>query len=149
MIDPMTALGGSSIGGAVIGTLLSLWQSSQSNKLEQSRILAREKQEINDQVIKYQQELSKTRDPYRAILFMLGATYCFCTCICFLCGDVPVATQGFGSEPTQSSVLFGLFQRSSADKTVYFLTFAGLGTYFMSPLSFILTVKLTGITGRR
>jgi hypothetical protein len=141
MIDPMTALGGSSIGGAVIGTLLSLWQSSQSNKLEQSRILAREKQEINDQVI--------TRDPYRAILFMLGATYCFCTCICFLCGDVPVATQGFGSEPTQTSLLFGLFERSSADKTVYFLTFAGLGTYFMSPLSFILTVKLTGITGRR
>ena len=149
MIDPITLLGGSSVVGSAIGLIMTFAKMGGENKLEHARILKGEKQEQNKHVLAYQKSINNMRDPYMLCVLMLCATYCFAVAICFLCGDIPVATQGFGVEPTKTSLAFGLFTRSSTDKSVYLLTFAGLGTYFMSPISYILTVKLTGITTRR
>ena len=149
MIDPMTALSGSSALGVAVSVIVGLWRSGQDHKIEMAEILRGERKEINEHALKYQKQVSSSGNSHSITYFMLGATYCLCTLICFLCGDIPVASQGFNSEPSTISLAFGLFQRSVTDKTVYLLTFAGLGVYFMSPISFILTVRLTGIASRR
>jgi hypothetical protein len=145
----MTALSGSSALGIVFSTVVGLWRSSQDSKLELYEILRGEKRELNEHALKYQKQAASSGNSHSITFFMLAATYCLCTLICFLCGDVPVASQGFNVEPSSWSLAFGLFERSVTDKTVYLLTFAGLGVYFMSPLSFILTVRLTGIASKR
>ena len=149
MIDPVTMLGGSSVAGSVIGLVMTFLKMRGENDLEKTRIISREKKEQNEHTIKYHKTIDGLRDPYIVCVVMLCATYCLAVAICFLCGDIPVATQGFGIEPTETSIAFGLFTRTAPDSSVYLLTFAGLGTYFMSPISYILTVKLTGITTRR
>lgn len=148
MIDPMTALGGSSIAGGLLGTITALWKASQANKLAMAKVTHDRTEQINEHTIAYQKLLQRGGDPYAKCVFLLATTYCICTAICFLCGDIPVATQSFGTEPTETSIAFGLFTRSKTDNSVFLLTFAGLGTYFMSPISYILTVKLTGAVGK-
>lgn len=149
MIDPVTVLGGSSLAGSVIGLIMTIVKNRSENQLEMARILKGDEKELNEHVIKYQKAIDGIRDPYIGLLRMLVFTYCFAVAICFLCGDIPVATQSFGGEPTETSIALGLFKRSAADRSIYLLTFAGLGTYFMSPIAYVFTVKLTGITSRR
>ncbi len=149
MIDPMTALGGSSALGAGVSLITGLWRASKEYQIDLVEAGNQNKREINEHAINYQKHLAKSGNNHSLTFFMLAATYCLCTSICFFCGDIPVASQGFSSEPSELSIAFGLFQRSTADKTVYLLTFAGLGVYFMSPISYILTVRLTGIASRR
>jgi hypothetical protein len=148
VIDPVTALGGSSLAGSVIGLILSWINTSSNKQVKLAEILRGEQKETNEHVINYQKTINGARDPYAFCVFILTCTYCLAVSICFFCGDIPVATQGFGEEPSTISIAFGLFTRSTTDKSVYLLTFAGLGTYFMSPIAYILTVKLTGLTKR-
>jgi len=149
MIDPVTAMGGSAIGGAVLGLLSNAVSGFFSSQISLAKIGAEAQKDNNEHVLKYQASIANSRPPYSSHLMLITATYCFAVAICFLCGDIPVATQGFGGEPTETSIALGLFKRSATDKTVYLLTFAGLGTYFMSPLAFILTSVYTGIVPKR
>lgn len=145
MIDPVTALGGSSILGAIIGVVSNLILQGGKNKVELERIRFDREQNMQD----YQVKLAGKHPPFYSVIMLLAATYCICTGICFIAGDIPVASQGFRGEPTTTSIALGLYKRVSPDKTVYVLTFAGLGTYFMSPIAFILTSVLTGIVPKR
>lgn len=149
MIDPVTAMGGSAIGGAVLGLLSNLVTGFFSSQVELAKVGAQSQKDNNEQVNKYQAAIANSHPPYSIHLLLITATYCLAVAICFFCGDIPVATQGFGGEPTETSLALGLFKRTSPDTTVYLLTFAGLGTYFMSPLAFILTSVFTGIVPRR
>ncbi len=145
MIDPITALGGSSMIGAIIGVISNVISQSGKNKVELERIRFNREENMQD----YQVKIAGTHPPFYSVIMLLAATYCVCTGICFVAGDIPVASQGFNAEPNTTSLVFGLFKRSTGDKTVYLLTFAGLGTYFLAPIAFILTAVLTGIVPKR
>lgn len=145
MLGPLITLAGSAAGGAILGLISDTLNQRSKDKVELERIRFGREQKLH----KYQVSLAGTHPPFYSVIMLLAATYCLCTLICFLCGDVPVATQSFGAEPTKLELGFGLFKRSESDKTVYLLTFAGLGTYFLSPIAFILTSVLTGIVPKR
>lgn len=155
MIDPVSAVGGSAVSGAVIGLLSNAASAYFRNKLELERIRWQGRFEQNEQLKAYQTDFKvdgrgrAITPPFYLPVLLLTCTYCFAVCICFLCGDIPVASQGFGAEPTETSLAWGLFVRSSTNNEVYLLTLAGLGTYFLSPIAFILTAVLSGIVPRK
>ena len=148
-------IGGSAGVGAILG-LVSNYISSKAQK----EIDLKKQEGMNNAILagklqEYQTHFQVDKKghavhpPFYFPVLLITATYCVCVTICFLCGDIPVATQSFNGEPTTTSVLWGLIKRTDGDKTVYILTLAGLGTYFMSPLAFILTAVLAGIVPKR
>ena len=145
MIDPITTVLGSSLGGAIIGVVSNVIKERGKNQVELERIRFGREQNVQD----YQTKLYSMHPPFRLIVFLLAFTYCLCVAICFLCGDLPVASQSFNSKPSSFSIGWGFIEKQTPDRTVYLLTFAGLGTYFLSPISFILTSVLTGIVPKR
>ena len=149
MIDPISALVGGPIGGAALGLFSDLVRSYFSNKLEHAKILRGEQNDINEAQLKYQVELAGKHPPYYGVIMLVACTVCLATLYCFLVGDIPVITQGFKANPTETSVAFGLWKRVSPDQNVYLLTFAGLGTYFMAGLLFVLTSVTTGVFPKR
>lgn len=145
MIDPVTTLLGGSIGGSLIGVISNIITQRGKNQIELERIRFGREEKMQG----YQSKLYALNPPFRIVIFMLAATYCICISICFVCGDLPVATQSFNAKPSSFSFGWGFVEKQTPDRTVYLLTFAGLGTYFLSPIAFILTSVLTGIVPKR
>ena len=164
-------MGGSAIAGAGFGTLKAIFAGIQAGKAEQRR----HELELSGKSAEFQKafklnqphhKIKKSyfwglytfdgippphavKPPHNIFLLCITVTYCAVCLICFLAGDVPVLSQSFASEPSSWGFGWGLVERTIADKTVYILTLAGLGTYFMSPLAFVITNSTTGHIVRR
>jgi len=155
MIDPLTMVTGGAGLGAVLGLISNFFAGRNETQLELKKQEGINNAALAGNLAEYQQNFRvnekgvAVHPPFYFPILLITATYCVCTGICFAAGDIPIATQQFNGEPNEMSIMFGLITRSSSDKTVYILTLAGLGTYFMAPLAFILTSVLTGIVPKR
>ena len=147
MIDPITSLGASTIGGAVLGLFSNFVKGFFDNQVQLAKIGIQEQQNNNENISKYQAQLDGTLPPFRFHLLLITITYCFCVSICFIFGDVPIATFSLGESATETTVLF--FKRISPDKDVYLVSLASVGFYLLSPMAFILTSVFTGIVPKR
>jgi len=145
LIDPVTMMGGHAAAGAILGIISNIISGNAKKQIELEKI----RHKYNEQTSEYQVKISNTKPPFYFPILLLTTTYCIAVTICFICGDIPIASQGFSTEPTETSIALGLFKRTSPNDQVYLLTFAGLGTYFMSPIAFILTSVFTGIVPKR
>jgi hypothetical protein len=147
MIDPITSLGASTVAGAVLGMVSNFVKSFFDNQVALAKIGIEERKQDNEAVLKYQAAIDNSHPPYRFHIMLITATYCLAVAICFVFGDVPVATFSLEGSPTETTILF--FKRVSADKDVYMVSLAAVGFYLLSPLAFILTSVFTGIVPKR
>ena len=147
MIDPITSLGASTVAGAVLGMVSNFVKSFFDNQVALAKIGIEERKQDNEALAKYQFKLDGSAPPYRFHILLITITYCVAVAICFICGDVPVATFSLAGSSTETTVLF--FKRVSDDKNVYMVSLASVGFYLLSPLAFILTSVFTGIVPKR
>ena len=147
MIDPITSLGASTVAGAVLGMASNFVKSFFDNQVALAKIGIEERKQDNESLIKYQAQIDGSNPPYVFHILCITVTYCLAVAICFICGDVPVATFSLAGSPTETTVLF--FKRVSSDKDVYMVSLASVGFYLLSPLAFILTSVFTGIVPKK
>ncbi len=100
----------------------------------------------------YREGITRARaisPPFKLCLTLITATYCAATLVCFLLGDIVIATQNPTGEPIVTSWLWGLYSSSHVDSTVSVVTFASVGYGMACFLNFIMAAVFTGIVPKR
>jgi len=87
--------------------------------------------------------------PFASSVLLIAWTYCACTLVCFLLGDIIVATQNPTAEPTVTTWAWGAWSQQHSNDTISVVTFASVGTYMAHFLAFILSAVITGVVPKR
>jgi len=153
MLDAAISLATASGGGAILG-LIGNWIASgvEKEKAKFDFALRASKQE-SESIKEYVKDF-KTSEAYKVIrkfklwgfeyiheytkppkainpafassVLLITWTYCACTLICFLLGDIIVATQNPTAEPTVTTCAWGAWSRQHSNDTISVVTFASV-----------------------
>jgi hypothetical protein len=79
-----------------------------------------------------------------SIMHYIVICYCACCLLCFIDGDISVATLNPNEVPNTTSWLYGLYTKSKVEGEVYVLSLVSVGLLLLNPLSFAICQWITG-----
>ena len=154
MIASLIGFLSTSVGGAVFGQISNFINKRSEFKSEQEQRKHEQAIAIGGQLNEYYKMLGSQKDnPVKHALgptiWMLCATYCTCTLLCFVFPNEIVYTLDPGEAARQIDILWGFIIIPLAVGKVIVLTTGGVGYGLCHPIVFILSSVCTGIVARK
>lgn len=152
MLAELMGFLGTSVGGAVFGQVASFIQGRAEAKIREQQQKHEQDLAFKDQLGDYYKNIGKNNPEFNhtlgSVIWMLAATYCTCTILCFCFPSVIVYTLDPNEAPRKISFLF-LFHYEWQRTKILELTTGGVGLMLCYPIVFIISSVLTGIVPRR
>lgn len=144
MITELLGLAGSGIAGSIFGMISDWRQDSAERKRLQLELDIKREDRLNGRTSEHLQR-NLTPTTFGGAFWMLTATYCACTVLCFVYPSVAIWTFNPDEEPKKVSLLWGVFNWERQINSVYTLTSGGIGFSLLHPIAFMIGTVITGI----